>query len=165
MPKIINLPRYVAQNWKAELKNTIWIEIWEPNEPQTMIRNEFLDSCPKLSLPIWDIAEPFINENNKMVYPNHRNDAKNICKFILEHPQSNIIVNCAAGISRSGAVAKFCEDKLGYKWLEIGKRHADPNKSLYKSLHMVYDVYFLREISKHHLTDATFYLESRYGTQ
>jgi predicted protein tyrosine phosphatase len=40
--------------------------------------------------------------------------ATKILRFIAECNGEDIVVHCAAGISRSAAVAKFLEDELGY---------------------------------------------------
>ena len=72
------------------------------------------------------------------MYPPTEWDAKAIVDFLLKHADKNVIVNCAAGISRSGAVAQFCEECLGYEWDEQDKRRAMPNYLLFKMMRDYY---------------------------
>lgn len=45
--------------------------------------------------------------------------AKRIADFIRQHQNSNIVVHCDAGISRSAAVAKVLE-RLGWRYVNTG---------------------------------------------
>ncbi len=131
MKHVINLPRVAVRNWAIDApKNTIWISISEPDSLNSVVSNEELDKLPKLSLSFWDLTSP-AEHNGEMLYPPSDSVAKTIVDFILSHPDQNILVNCAAGVSRSGAVAQFCEDFLGYHWLAQGKQCAMPNHVLY----------------------------------
>jgi len=62
--------------------------------------------------------------------PSLKDDGK-IVRFLLKHTDKSVIVNCAAGVSRSGAIAQFCNDFLGYEWEPFCKKNADPNHVLY----------------------------------
>jgi predicted protein tyrosine phosphatase len=130
MPKVINLPRIYVKNWSAEKPNAIWISIGEPDIPDSQISNEILDQIPKLHINFWDLTQ-VIQHGGETLFPPNESDAKKIVDFLLLHRGKNVLVNCAAGVSRSGAVAQFCEDFLKYKWLEDGKNRSRPNHVLY----------------------------------
>ena len=59
-----------------------------------------------------------------------------------------VIVNCAAGVSRSSAICKFLEDYMGYKWSDFGKEYALPNMLVYDLLKQAYEGRLV-EISEH----------------
>ena len=140
MPKVINLPRIYVQNWSpsksysswinAEKEKTVWISISEPNCLDSVVSNPFLDQLPKLSLSFWDLTQ-VIEHDGETLFPPSDTVARHIVDFLLSHRGKNVLVNCAAGVSRSGAVAQFCADFLKYEWLEEGKRKACPNHVLY----------------------------------
>jgi len=138
MPKVINLPRIYAQNWSTQKdysswiddQESIWISIGEPDIHNSRISNKILDQIPKLHLDFWDLTQA-IQHGGETLFPPNESDAKKIVDFLLLHRGKNVIVNCAAGISRSGAVAQFCADFLKYDWLEQGKKNACPNHVLY----------------------------------
>ena len=131
LKKILNIPRFAAKNFKGSAGKGIWISISEPNDQKSVIDNEILGKLPTLRLSFWDLTES-VKHDGETIHPPDENIAKEIVDFLLSHKDMNVIVNCAAGISRSGAVAQFCEDFLGYEWLEMGKKNALPNSVLYK---------------------------------
>ena len=139
MSKVINIPRYAAQDFNRAIEkfclsfdppNTIWVSIGEPDVADSMISSEVLDEIPNLKLAFWDLSQ-VINHDGENLYPPNESDAKKIVDFILLHRGKEVIVNCAAGVSRSGAVAQFCEDFLDYEWSNFGKRNSCPNHVLY----------------------------------
>lgn len=138
MPKVINFPRIYVENWSSQkhysswidAEDSIWISIGEPDVPDSRISNEILNKIPKLHLDFWDITKE-IQHGGETLLPPSEEDAKTIVDFILLHKGKNVLVNCAAGVSRSGAVAQFCADFLKYNWLEEGKSKSCPNHFLY----------------------------------
>ena len=141
MKKVINIPRIMAKEWKNDPGDCAWVSISEPGEPQTMISNLFLDKLPTLHIALWDLEEP-IKHEGKTLWPMGRIDTLNLFNFLIKNKDKSIIVNCAAGISRSGAVARFCEDYLGYEWMDlngIGKSAAMPNRAIYRMLAREYE--------------------------
>lgn len=139
MKKVINIPRIAAEKFSFLPKNAIWISIGEPEKTFIRINNEFLDQIPNLKIELWDLDEPCEFED-EILLPPSREEAQKIVNFILEHKDKNVLVNCAAGVSRSGAVARFCEECLGYEWLEDGKRCALPNYTLFKRMRECYEL-------------------------
>ena len=146
MSTVINIPRFAAKNLSIKPKNCIWISISEPKDLSTVISNNSLDELPKLHLSFWDLTQ-VIEHDGEMLYPPSPTVAKAIVDFLLSHRGKNVIVNCAAGVSRSGAVAQFCADFLGYGWMEEGKRCACPNPVLYG---LMRDYYLSLEYGKQH---------------
>jgi predicted protein tyrosine phosphatase len=136
MPKVINIPRVAAKNWTEDSstdKNLCWVSIGEPEESFTHVSNPALDKLPNLKLQFWDLTKT-IEHNGEILNPPSDGDARMIVDFILANEGKNILVNCAAGVSRSGAVCMFCQDMLGYEWLQQGKRTAVPNTVLYTKM-------------------------------
>lgn len=126
-PSVTNIPRIAAREFKLELKNpTIWISISEPGEGDTIASNPILDELPKLKIPLWDLTKE-VDHQGKIIGPPTYRDARRIVDFILEHPEHHVI-------SRSGAVAQFCQDFLGYKWNEYAKSMAVPNSVFYRRM-------------------------------
>jgi predicted protein tyrosine phosphatase len=131
MPKVINLPRIAVQKWSiAPDNNTIWISISEPEDLKSVVSHPVLDQLPKLSLSFWDLTQVIIF-HGQTLYPPSPAIARAIVDFLLLHRGKHVLVNCAAGVSRSGAVAQFCADFLNYEWMEEGKKNACPNHVLY----------------------------------
>lgn len=134
---VINLNRSEAKEWSGKAENSIWITIGEPRKNFTHIHNPILDKFPTLRLEFYDITKITIDKDTgEKVYPPGKNEAKLIVDFILAHPGKNVIVNCAAGKSRSGAIAQFC-NKLGFEWGK-GRDRAIPNPLLYS---LMWDYY------------------------
>ena len=148
MASVINLPRVAVKEWKTEInpEKAIWICIGEPESSYEAVRNPILDTLPNLHISFWDLTEsvPLLEFNQQekygaeLLHPPTKEDAKTIVDFVLKHKGKHVLVNCAAGVSRSSAVAQFCHDMLGYKWMDLGKRVAMPNKVLYKNMKEYY---------------------------
>lgn len=138
MPKVINIPRYVAHGLTFEYvtpEKFAWISISEPDDETTIISNKKLDTLSKLKISFFDLETPvFDKRKNITLSPPTKKQVNKILKFIKENQGKNFIINCAAGVSRSGAICKFMEDVLEYKWPENAKAMALPNMTLYKML-------------------------------
>lgn len=135
MNKVCNIARKAARDWSVPLEKDqyIWICISEPNSQ--VISNKFLDLLPRLNMNFYDLDHKAYDlESKSMIYPPSSEDAKAVVDFILLHKDKNVIVNCAAGVSRSGAIAQFCEDLLNYEWCSYRKSVASPNRTLYRLL-------------------------------
>lgn len=133
MSKTLNLPRSVAEKWSIPIqKNTIWISIGEPEIGFQHIENPILGNLPNLKISFQDFTR--IEDVEEGDIPPTIDHADGIIDFVLKHKDCDIIVNCAMGVSRSGAVCKFLEDYLDYNWLLLGKKHSNPNRLLYSLL-------------------------------
>ena len=143
MNKVINVNRNTARKFGISdvfvedkvleeiIGEPIWISISEPDMPLTVVKNYYLDHRPNLKLAFWDVGEDF-SMNGQSYPPASEKDAKKIVDFILQNPGKDILINCAAGVSRSSAICKFCEDILGYEWVKERKVHARPNTYLFE---------------------------------
>jgi predicted protein tyrosine phosphatase len=134
---VFNMSRREAREWNAPLdpSKTVWISIKEPRRKKSSVQNEILESLPNLKLQFWDIEIPTTDFNSKkLVYPVDDLTVRKLVYFLKEHEGKNILVNCAAGISRSGAIAKFCENFLSYKLEEQGKDRLNHNKYVYQKI-------------------------------
>ena len=149
MKYVINIPRPIAQEW-PDVQNRsnnrrwfnasnvhekigrspAWISIGEPEGTFRRVSNPVLDKEPNLKLEFWDLTDT-LDYLGEVLEPPSGGDARMIVDFIIANKDRNILVNCAAGVSRSGAVCQFCEDVMGYEWLVEGKNLATPNTTLY----------------------------------
>ncbi len=144
-----------------------WISISEPGQQDTIVSNVILDGLPNLKISFWDITKTSKFTNLKygiqdeVLYPPSYSDARRIVNFILKNECRDLIINCAAGYSRSTAVCKFCEDVLGYKWVEgdkdkhWGKSWSDPNPILYQKMVDYYHFPILTYFSDGELVNLT----------
>lgn len=134
MPKTANLLRTAAQefiggeNW--EQKNLAWVSIGEPDDKSSIIVNNWLDGVPNLKIQFWDLTEavPLLDGYGTYLYPPTEKDAAAIVDFLVKNKGRNVLVNCAAGVSRSGAVCAFLEKHMGYEWPDYFKEMARRNR-------------------------------------
>ena len=131
---VLNLSRHTVRNISRTPRNSIWISIEEPGTPSSSVDNRWLEGLPTLRIAFDDISTVHKLFNGVETVPFSMEMAKEVITFILNNPRKNIIVNCAAGISRSAAIAKFCHHNLGYKWWEEGQMFATPNTHVIKML-------------------------------
>lgn len=145
MKTVVNLSRRETIDLERQelipsfFEDYIWISISEPDKPDSIVNSKVLDQLPKLKLAFWDVCET-MEFNRDIIHPPSENDARQIVLFLLANPDKNIIVNCAAGVSRSGAVAQFCQDFLGCEWVGDGKWRASPNHKLYSMMRDYYRI-------------------------
>jgi hypothetical protein len=134
MPKCFQFPRLVAEDWEF-FKNPdkwAWISVGQPDyrgHSYEHVVNECLDKLNSLKIKFWDLEEPCPGNpgDEETLYPPSALDAKQIVDFIKDNEGKNFIVNCEAGISRSGAICLFLEQCLSYNWPEITKKFAYPS--------------------------------------
>lgn len=124
--KTLNIPRSTAfefigdENFSRE--NLSWVSIGEPFVPDSYVSNKYLEGSPHLRLAFWDVTEPTEGLWGETYDPPTKEHAAKIVSFLKENRGRNILVNCAAGISRSGAVCAFLEKHMNYEWLPAGKQ-------------------------------------------
>lgn len=140
MPTCQNIKRNAARVWWEYLspKDYAWIQISEPEIPDSVISNSILGKLPKLEVSFWDCTEEIVDETGDVYLPPNQKDAAQIFQFINENRDKNLIINCAKGISRSGAICKFLEENLDYEWIN-GKDKARPNSLLVELLKNEYN--------------------------
>lgn len=132
--KVKNLSRHEVRELK-DWNNSVWVSIQEPEDEKSVVLNPFAleKNVPTLRISFWDLTRE-IEFMGDILYPPSSKDAEIVLSFILNNPDKDIVVNCAAGVSRSGAVAKFCHDFLGYEWPIEYKKRADSNSVLYSEM-------------------------------
>ncbi len=140
MPTCQNIARYRAEKWHENLspENWAWISIGEPEIPDSVISNHILDKLPNLKISFWDTTEIVHDVLGDAYFPPSEKDAVQIFHFIQENRGKNFIINCKAGISRSGAICKFLEENFDYEWVSV-KDKARPNSLLVELLKNEYN--------------------------
>jgi predicted protein tyrosine phosphatase len=133
---VINVPRHTLHHHELpkEAQNFYdwaWISIEEPDTPETRVIHEYLDQVPNLKMSFWDVTSPY-QYGGETYEPLCVEQAEQLVDFLVENKEKNIVVNCRAGVSRSGAIAQFCQDFLGHKWLPKYKMMAVPNSKVYR---------------------------------
>jgi predicted protein tyrosine phosphatase len=136
---VYNISRKVARTSSNIPENTIWISIEEPDVETSTVNNIAWSNLPKLTLQFWDVTEPLVLPDYT-ANPVTEEQVNQILEFLLKYPDYDVIVNCAAGVSRSGAIAQFCQDILLYNWDNTAKRRATPNHLLYRMLVNQYQI-------------------------
>jgi hypothetical protein len=147
--EVINTSRLSAKLWSRELDpdEWAWISINEPitnrHVVQDIVTNKFLNDLNNLKIDFWDVEYPIypiksIDPDGEILFPMTEDAVKKILDFLLDNSGKSIIINCAAGISRSGAICKFCENHLNYTWTK-NKEFSDPNNYIYELLKKVYE--------------------------
>lgn len=137
-----NISEHTAETWSYTPADTIWVTIQEPTDEY--VENPYLQAIPYCQVSFWDVCQikeytNFLTGDPEYYYPPTYDDALKIVRFLLENPNKNVLVNCQAGISRSGAVAQFCVDVLKYEWAADGKNRAVPNSLLYSLMVKAYN--------------------------
>lgn len=133
-PKVLNIPRYAARDFGLDMKvsDLAWISIGEPEPSFRHISNEILDKATVLKISFSDFRK--LEDIRAGDFPPTKEIAKEILTFILENVGKNFVVNCAMGVSRSGAICKFLQDEFDYDWPKYYQDLADPNRLLYNLL-------------------------------
>jgi predicted protein tyrosine phosphatase len=133
-----NIPRRMALNATyQDPEKHAWISIQEPDDEHIASK---LDACPNLKLKFWDVTIPLqdLLDPEEYYYPASDEDIRDIFQFLMLHKDKHIISNCAAGVSRSGAISRFCHEFLGHEWDQESRNrsyaHIGPNKYIFEKL-------------------------------
>lgn len=135
MKTVRNIPRALTEDMRFLKDDDVWISIGEPGCDESIRASDF-------HMDFWDIINPVpaiggtkydLKEGEELL-PMTEKQAEELYTFLCLNRDKNIVVNCAAGISRSGAVCRFCEDYLGHEWEPMSKLHAQPNIHVYNLL-------------------------------
>lgn len=108
--------------------NAVMISINEPGQSPadlSQYKNE------KLVLHFWDVNEPIPIIGGGMAHPINEEQAAQILNVL---DGREVVVHCRAGRSRSAAVAKFAEERLGYEWTTKDKPDLIPNLEVLTNL-------------------------------
>ena len=107
-----------------------------PNTVCISINEEYADPCPLpfteekvLCLHFTDITYKIEDANgkDKNYYPINKEQTSQIVEFVKEHSESNFLVHCHAGISRSSAVCLFINIFFKHKLMNDFWKYAHPN--------------------------------------
>ena len=126
MLKATNINHYTAEDIEKLPDNTVLISINEEDEPLWNLKID-RNSNQLLTVKFSDItAQQTIHG---LTYsPISQETALKILNFINIHKDKNILINCAAGISRSGAVALYLHLFHGYELKPNFWKLSRPNK-------------------------------------
>jgi|GEM_PF-1685678 len=137
-PKVLNISRKVAEKWSLNVINYSWISIQDATL-DTITANNILDQYPKLSVVLKEDS--------------HELQCVDAIINFIANAKKNIIIDCHSGEYNSCAIAKFCEECLGYQWLSYlykphsrtkyehaGQSIANPNERFYEMLVSHYKV-------------------------
>ena len=130
MKTVRNVSQTQANEIKYASSSTVWISFSNPYEKDDEVDNKILENLNTLKVSAWNLQEAFFF-NEKWRMPPEKQEIEKIVDFLVANSQSNIIVNCFGGKGRSGAVAKFCHDKMNYFWSDSCRELAKPNLYIY----------------------------------
>lgn len=132
---ITNLSRKQARAFDKPFDG-LWIQIYEPGKPET-IKNDNIKG-KVLSFGFWDIEFPVPDLITGELLPVISSyTCLAIVTSLMLHARDdkrNVMVNCRAGKSRSAAICKYAQDKLGMTWVQTQTEGVKPNKFVYDSL-------------------------------
>ena len=128
---VYNVTRRFARDFDHNIMDTVWVSISEPGDDTSKVQNTLLESVPNLQTAFYDATPPTYDMGRFTMHPATEEDIAPLVDFLVEHQEKDVVVNCAFGVSRSGAVAQFCQNVLNYNWNPQCKNQANPNKYIY----------------------------------
>lgn len=93
-----------------------------------------------LQVKMWDIEYDIFNEKGELIYQKPQDEEiKKIVDFINKNKDKNsFIIHCSAGISRSGAIARFIKEKfpneVNDNLFNKNNKHIMPNLYIFNRL-------------------------------
>lgn len=123
-PTVIGLSYDQLLNYQPEDPKHTTLIRFNSNDPEI---DKNLPYSQEILIQADDIEEPI---NNCKLFSQF--DAKKILKEVNHYNTYNVVVECNAGVSRSGAVVKFLENIYNYK--NITKHKFAPNQHIYNTL-------------------------------
>ena len=128
MPKCINICAPEAGDIKYLPNNTVMISINRQNGELFRLKLD-RSSSKILTVRFDDITSKYIDERTqKIYYPISDETALKILDFIEIHQGKDFIIHCAAGVSRSAAIALYLHLFHGYELKKRFWQTSNPNK-------------------------------------
>ena len=116
----INTSQAGAESWQPT-PNTVIISITDDGEPLAK-----LPDAITFRTQFYDVTEPLLF-GGTWLKPIRQETARELARFIREHKDSNFLVHCRAGVSRSAAVCLFIHTAHGHQLKENFWALAEPN--------------------------------------
>ena len=114
MPTAININAFIAEKIYYLDDNTVLISI-NPEEPEELFRlNIDRNSSKVLTLRFSDVTKE-CGYKDSILHPINKQQTLDLLEFIERNKNKNFIIHCAAGISRSGAVALYIHETYGHE--------------------------------------------------
>lgn len=109
----ININAFAAEAIETLDDNTVLISI-NPEEPEELFRLKLDRNNPNiLTVRFADVTKEH-NYRGYIIRPISKETTLQILDFIEKNKDKNFIIHCAAGISRSAAVAQFISEAYGH---------------------------------------------------
>ena len=133
LPKLMFDKNFLDKNLN-EFTNTAFISILDPDNTE----NNFSGFNNLLQVRMWDLEETVTNDNGKVYEVPSVDVLTQIVEFVNENSDKNFVIHCSAGVSRSGAVARFIWEKFyteidKWEFLRVNNR-IQPNLYIYNKL-------------------------------
>lgn len=132
----INISAIEAQHIKTLGANCVLISINDEHGDLNQLKFKETEENV-LRLRFTDICEE-IQDKGKTYHPINDEQADQILNFVAKHDGKNIIVHCAAGVSRSSATCLFLHLFYGYELRKNFWQVSEPNKFVLGSLIVQY---------------------------
>lgn len=134
MPKVKNISAYEAYALEEIPPNTVIISI---NEEHGDLYKLKVGGKQVLRVKLTDCFLPFAHKQ-KQYQPASPESIKEIYNFIVANIGKDVIVQCAAGVSRSGAVAIFLNQYFDYELKDHFWLTSEPNAFIFGALAIEY---------------------------
>lgn len=113
--KILALPKRVFEAGflnrnLSELFNHAFISILDPDNEERF----YSESDNFLQVKMWDIDKRVVTDKDKVFELPSDEELTKIVDFCEKHKDKDFFVHCSAGISRSGAVAKYLNETYNF---------------------------------------------------
>ena len=128
--KVFNCGCYAAEDIELT-PDTVMISINEEYKPLCRLKSRDMEKV--FTAAFTDITAP-ITQKGEVYHPISSDTARAMYQIIVRNKVKNYIVHCAAGISRSAAVALFIHNEYGHELKEYFWDVSSPNPFVLGSL-------------------------------
>ena len=110
---VINLGHYAVEDLQLN-PNTVMISVNEEDRPLYKLACG-RDPEKVFTARFTDVTAKTWHDSGMVYNPISDSEAEAMYKFIAKNKDKNFVVHCAAGVSRSGAIALFIHQEFGHK--------------------------------------------------